>query len=108
MGGKEQDRKNNNKKNQVDESAIFFVGRKGLIFFRSRYRIMIFDNREKSVFLDFQFDDAQVFNFSSFFSFAVTLWFHVFFFLQFSFLLSKFFSCFFYHNSSLLRIYLLF
>jgi len=23
MGGKEQDRKNNNKKNQVDESAIF-------------------------------------------------------------------------------------
>jgi len=46
---------------------FFSSEEKGLIFFRSRYRIMIFDNREKSVFLDFQFDDAQVFNFSSFF-----------------------------------------
>jgi len=42
MGGKEQDRKNNNKKNQVDESAIFSFGRKGLIFFGVVYRIMIF------------------------------------------------------------------
>jgi len=37
MGGKEQDRKNNNKKNQVDESAIFSFGRKGLIFFSESF-----------------------------------------------------------------------
>ena len=46
--------------------------------------------------------------FLPFFLFAVTLWFRVFFFFKFHFLLSKFFSYFFYHNSSLLRIYLLF
>lgn len=85
----------------------FFRRKKGIDFFRSRYRIMIFDNREKSVFLDFQFDDAQVFNFSSFFSFAVTLWFHVFFSSIFIFVVQVFFLLF-YHNSSLLRIYLLF
>ena len=38
MGGKEQDRKNNNKKNQfVDESAIFSFGRKGLIIFSESF-----------------------------------------------------------------------
>ena len=73
--------------------------------------MIFFDNREKSVFCFSWFSISMMpkfLIFLPFFLFAVTLWFHVFFFFKFHFLLSKFFSYFFYHNSSLLRIYLLF
>ena len=61
------------------------------------------------VFLDFQLDDAQVFNFSSFFFFLQSHFgFTCFFSSNFIFCCPSFFLTFFYHNSSLLRIYLLF
>ena len=56
---------------------------------------MIFDNREKSVFLDFKFDDAQVFNFSSFFFLLQSHFgFTCFFFFNFHFCCPSFFLTF--------------
>lgn len=108
MGGKEQDRKNNNKKIRLMNQR-FFRRKKGIDFFGVVVELWFFDNREKSVFCFSWFSIRWCPSFEIFFLFffAVTLWFHVFFSSIFIFVVQVFFLLF-YHNSSLLRIYLLF